>query len=317
MKKTTLLIASCFVTTFAFSQFTGTPSGETALSSERQAVIQEQTEDGVNTIVSASNPSENAIILCADDFTISEATTITSITIRGTVNNGLASNITGWDLYIFSDNAGAPGENPANTAGAPLALENVSGAGITVTDDGATAVDVEFDITALAGANVDLDAGTYWVSMGPIMDITDITDNTATGERYNWDSSGDVNGAEPHLIDINDTFGGGFTTYTPFSALGVTVGALAFIVEGDPVLGVDNQILSQVSVYPNPASDVLNVKTPAGVSVNSVAVYDVLGKRSNVSLVNGQINIANLAKGVYILSLDTSAGTLTEKVVKN
>ena len=83
-----------------------------------------------------------------------------------------------------------------------------------------------------------------------------------------------------------------------------------------PELGVGNNELSQVSIFPNPASDVLNIKTPATVEVNSVAIYDVLGKRSNVSLANGQINVANLAKGVYILSLETSAGTLTEKIVK-
>lgn len=314
MKKITL-IAFSFATTMAFAQLTGTPSGVTDLNSE-QAVILEQTEDGANTIVSCTNTNETATVLCADDFTIGALTRIDQITIRGTVNNGLVSNITGWDLYIFNDNAGTPNEDPANTAGAPLIIQNANGAGITVVDDGVTAVDVTFDIATLNGGDLDLAAGTYWVSAGPIMTITDITDNTgATGERYNWDSSSDLNGAEPHLIDVNDTFGGGFITFTPFSGLGVSVGALAFLVEGE-VLGVDDNLLSQISVFPNPASDVLNVKIPAGVDIQSVQLYDVLGKVVGNTIVNNEINISNLSRGVYILNMTTSVGTFTEKIVK-
>ncbi|WP_165805934.1 T9SS type A sorting domain-containing protein [Marixanthomonas spongiae] len=88
-------------------------------------------------------------------------------------------------------------------------------------------------------------------------------------------------------------------------------------VVGEPVLSVGENALSQVSIYPNPASDVLNINAPASVEVTGVAIYDVLGKKSNVSMVNGQINVSGLANGVYILSLETSAGTLTEKIVKN
>ena len=91
-----------------------------------------------------------------------------------------------------------------------------------------------------------------------------------------------------------------------------------FEISGDcSALGVNDNALSQVSIYPNPSSGILNIETPASVEVNSVAVYDVLGKKSNVSLVNGQVNISNLANGVYILSMDTNAGTLTQKIVKN
>jgi|TARA_R100000479_G_scaffold33554_4_gene14343 hypothetical protein len=90
-----------------------------------------------------------------------------------------------------------------------------------------------------------------------------------------------------------------------------------FLFGADCTLSIGDNQLSQVSIYPNPSSGILNIETPASVEVNSVAVYDVLGKKSNVSLVNGQVNISNLANGVYILSMDTNAGTLTQKIVKN
>ncbi|GHC55747.1 T9SS type A sorting domain-containing protein [Ulvibacter litoralis] len=85
----------------------------------------------------------------------------------------------------------------------------------------------------------------------------------------------------------------------------------------DTALGLDNNSLAGVSIYPNPASDVLNVSVPSTVEVTSAVLYDVLGKDTGVSLVNGAMNTANLARGVYILSINTTAGSLTEKVVKN
>lgn len=88
-------------------------------------------------------------------------------------------------------------------------------------------------------------------------------------------------------------------------------------VVGEPILSVGENALSSISVYPNPASDVLNIEAPASVDIKSVAIFDVLGKRSNAALVNGQINISDLARGVYILNIETSAGTITEKIVKN
>jgi len=85
---------------------------------------------------------------------------------------------------------------------------------------------------------------------------------------------------------------------------------------GDAALGVHDYLLSQVSVYPNPATDILNIDIPANTEINSIAMYDVLGKKSNVSLVNNQLNISNFARGIYVLSLETSAGTLTKKIIK-
>lgn len=85
---------------------------------------------------------------------------------------------------------------------------------------------------------------------------------------------------------------------------------------GEDVLSVNQVELSQISVYPNPASDVLFVKVPSTIELTGSTLFDVLGKNSGVSVVvNGQMNISDLARGVYILNLQTTAGTLTQKVV--
>ncbi len=98
-----------------------------------------------------------------------------------------------------------------------------------------------------------------------------------------------------------------------FNGGGDLIGNLEF---GDCPLSVDNVLLSQISVFPNPASDILNVKVPVGVEIEAVQMYDILGKVVSNTISNGEINVADLARGVYILNLKTSAGTLTEKIIK-
>ncbi|NQV78529.1 MAG: T9SS type A sorting domain-containing protein [Lutibacter sp.] len=83
------------------------------------------------------------------------------------------------------------------------------------------------------------------------------------------------------------------------------------------VLGVGENLLSQVSIFPNPTNNILNINIPSIIEVQSAVLYDVLGKDTGVRLENGTMMTSNLAKGIYILNLKTSAGTLTEKVIKN
>ncbi len=81
-------------------------------------------------------------------------------------------------------------------------------------------------------------------------------------------------------------------------------------------LSVDDYLLSRVSVYPNPASEVLNISAPSALEIKGAVLYDVLGKDTGVRLVNGTMNTSNLARGIYMLNLNTSAGKFIQKVVK-
>ncbi|MCW8981026.1 MULTISPECIES: T9SS type A sorting domain-containing protein [Altibacter] len=85
---------------------------------------------------------------------------------------------------------------------------------------------------------------------------------------------------------------------------------------GEEVLGVNDNINDIASVFPNPASDVLNVKIPSSIDVTSATLFDILGKDTGLQMVNGTFNIAGLAKGIYMLNVKTSAGTLTQKIIK-
>lgn len=88
------------------------------------------------------------------------------------------------------------------------------------------------------------------------------------------------------------------------------------IEDGDTTLAVGDNIADLVSVFPNPATDVLNVRIPSDVTVTSSSLFDVLGKDTGLRLSNGTINTSNLAQGVYILNIQTDRGALTEKIIK-
>ena len=85
-------------------------------------------------------------------------------------------------------------------------------------------------------------------------------------------------------------------------------------------LSVDDVLSEKFNLYPNPATDVVNITNSENMFVNQVAVYDVTGKQLNTQTFNNeseiQLNVENLASGVYMLHLQTNEGTAIKKLVK-
>lgn len=71
----------------------------------------------------------------------------------------------------------------------------------------------------------------------------------------------------------------------------------------------------EFSIYPNPVTDVVNIKTQE--RVISVAIYDASGKLINTQFNNGQINVSMLTKGMYILKATTDKAVYQQKLIKN
>jgi M6 family metalloprotease-like protein len=85
------------------------------------------------------------------------------------------------------------------------------------------------------------------------------------------------------------------------------------------------QLDDRFKVWPNPASDVINVQcTMNNVQVESIEVYDVYGKivRTGVetfhetSLQTVQINVSALSAGMYFVRVTTDLGVITKPFVK-
>lgn len=89
--------------------------------------------------------------------------------------------------------------------------------------------------------------------------------------------------------------------------------------------GVEDSQAGDVRVYPNPATDVVNVECAvqnASVKVTGIEVYDVYGKsvaieRADHNLpLQTRINVSGLSSGMYFVRVTTDAGTLTKSFVK-
>lgn len=87
------------------------------------------------------------------------------------------------------------------------------------------------------------------------------------------------------------------------------------------VLGTEEVAVSNLSVYPNPVSNVINIANAAESPVNAVSVVDLNGRTVKTVKFDGvaeaQINVSDLASGVYLVTIETAKGNLTTKVVKN
>ncbi|MBO6184659.1 MAG: T9SS type A sorting domain-containing protein [Chryseobacterium sp.] len=73
-------------------------------------------------------------------------------------------------------------------------------------------------------------------------------------------------------------------------------------------------IKNRLSIYPNPTSDILNIKTDS--KINSVSVVDITGKKINVKLENDKVDVKSLPAGIYLINVETKDGISIEKFIK-
>ncbi len=76
-----------------------------------------------------------------------------------------------------------------------------------------------------------------------------------------------------------------------------------------------DMISGELVVYPNPATDVINITSPSDIS--NVTIYNYVGQTvysSNVNSSNVQINSNDLEAGIYIIRIQTCRGIETQKV---
>ncbi|WP_461304263.1 T9SS type A sorting domain-containing protein [Aureisphaera sp.] len=96
--------------------------------------------------------------------------------------------------------------------------------------------------------------------------------------------------------------------------LNVELGIMS--IEGVPVLGLEDNDEHYVRIYPNPVADELTVTGLAGIVIEEVSVLDMLGRNTGAVLNEDKVDVSQLSKGVYILSIRTSEGMLSKRIVK-
>ncbi len=110
----------------------------------------------------------------------------------------------------------------------------------------------------------------------------------------------------------------GLQVYCPGKALGNYFTATDQIYYGGP-LGVEENTMETVSVYPNPASDVLNIQFGEAGDYG-VTLYDLTGREIMSAQSHDAdhltVNVSTLAKGQYTLKITGKNGFMSKSILK-
>lgn len=134
----------------------------------------------------------------------------------------------------------------------------------------------------------------------------------------NYDVRLGINDAGQNAPNYITSAGCQISTPTPVSQLGnFPNNHLILDLVGSGTLSTNEVVASQVSLFPNPVVDVVNITLPSSVELESATLHNLLGKQTQVNLgENNSIDMSQMAAGVYILKLETNQGSLTKKIIK-
>ena len=90
----------------------------------------------------------------------------------------------------------------------------------------------------------------------------------------------------------------------------------------DPT-GISNEVISGMKIYPNPASDAVNVTFSSEESSNAVlSIMNLMGQMvytTNVSIQEGynmvNVPVNQLRAGIYMVNIKSNKGTSTQKLI--
>lgn len=168
----------------------------------------------------------------------------------------------------------------------------------------------------VSAADADFDAEKYSVyvsntntTAGMLASSTSFTENTLDG----------VNSFAQRTLDIT-AFAGQASVYLAFRHYDTSD---EFTMEIDDIEVEDQGNASNetffadnFNMYPNPATDVLNISSNNGSEIKEIKITDLTGKKikslSNVT----SINVSDLASGTYIIDVKTNEGNGTSKFIK-
>ncbi len=122
-------------------------------------------------------------------------------------------------------------------------------------------------------------------------------------------------------VDTTGLSGIGYKISTDGKYIGGFSSGAAFFAQGWAVylddlftLGTQESAFSKVSVYPNPAKETLNINAK---NITAVEVYNLVGQKVQSAKAASQINVSNLAKGVYLVKVTAEGKTQTVKFIKD
>lgn len=279
----------------------------------------QQAADFDNAIISMVD-QDDAQIIAADDFQLTEAVKVDKFVFYGTQDyDDLPDYLLGAKMYIFNDDNGKPAGTPTNASNAVAAINLRGSSAIAISTENPWEFTIDVNVTQALGQTLTLDANKrYWVAFAPIVDLGDEY-GADSSEIFYWAGTPTGNFAEPVLIDEEDLFQAGATDWSTISDLtGDPMPGMAFSITGETALGTGEVYSNRknVSVYPNPAVSIVNVKANGKHAITKTEIYDMNGKLVTSSASNS-IDVEKLPKAVYLVKVYAGSEVIeTTKLIK-
>lgn len=87
--------------------------------------------------------------------------------------------------------------------------------------------------------------------------------------------------------------------------------------EVEETLGINSEIIAEISIYPNPTQSFLNLKLPSNITIEYINLIDMNGKQIFHSTEGlKKLDLSNVSNGIYLLQLKTNVGELSKRIVK-
>ena len=156
---------------------------------------------------------------------------------------------------------------------------------------------------------------------------THVTTNIIIGDTVQWNFTGfhDVTSSGSPSFTSSATQSGGSYSFQ-FNTLGDYyyfcsvhgAGSMDGNIIVSPMLSVEDEELVNFTIYPNPSSNVLNLKLTHNNKSTKIEVFDVLGKLTYNAMVNSEtsINVTNWNSGLYFVKLSSENLKITKRFVK-
>lgn len=241
----------------------------------------------------------------ADDFILTEGAEISTIDVFAYQTNEVAPTITGVFMQIWDGDPSAGGNVIWGNLTTNILEDSFYADANRASDPTNTARQINL-VTAYTN-NLTLAAGTYWLqytfegtgASGPWAPPIAILGETTTGNALQYS---ETDGAWSILEDSG--------SFTPQG--------MPFIIYGTPTVGIKENALSGFNFYPNPTTDVLNLK--ANSNIESVSLFNLLGQKVmsvKVDATTSNISLGGLATGNYLMNVTVNGQTGTYKITKN
>ncbi|WP_419870712.1 T9SS type A sorting domain-containing protein [Chryseobacterium sp. CT-SW4] len=119
-------------------------------------------------------------------------------------------------------------------------------------------------------------------------------------------------GLVPTAHYVISSYGAGNAAATTFGIDNYTVEASNTAVLAVSETGVLAK--KELSIYPNPVSDILNIS--AASKVNKAEIYDMNGRKIKADLNGDQVDVSSLVPGNYIINIETKEGKASKGFIK-